>query len=72
MILQASINLSVLDESMRYEESLIPICIMLWIRISIEDVLKDLFNVTFILNDHVCYARRSEISCCFEDAGLLS
>lgn len=47
-------NFSVLDLAMHFEESLDPICIMLWLnRIPIGDVPKVLRHVSLIFNDYV-------------------
>lgn len=47
-------NFSVLDPAMRFEESLDPICIVLWLNgIPIGDVPKFLKHVSLIFNDHL-------------------
>lgn len=54
IILELSMNFSVLDASMRYEESLYPVCIVLRLnRILIGDVPKVLCHASVIYNDHV-------------------
>jgi hypothetical protein len=48
IILHLSMNLSVLDASMRYEESMYPIFIMLWLNmILVGDVPKILYHVAW-------------------------
>jgi hypothetical protein len=54
IVLQLSMNLSVLNALMRNNESLYHVCIMFWLsRIPIGDVLKVLCQVTLIFNDNV-------------------
>jgi hypothetical protein len=54
IILQLSMDLSVPDASMNYEESMYPVCIMFWLnRIPIEDVPKVMCHVELIFNDRV-------------------
>ena len=54
IILELSMNLSVLDASMCCEETMHHVCIVFWLNlIPIGDVPKVLRHLTFVFNDHV-------------------